>query len=108
MALDNANVVDAVGVENGTGFLVLTIADSWDWVNEREHLGALQAKLNAYLNFIESGEVWESCPESAERQIVIDVVTRFPLPPSGKDLLQRASEVSADLRVQIRHRHHPD
>jgi hypothetical protein len=85
MALDKPDIVDAVGIENDTGFAVLTIADYWDWDDEREHLLALQAKLNAYFRFIASGQIWKSYPDAARRQIVIDVVARFPTPPAGTD-----------------------
>lgn len=108
MAIDNPNTIDAIGVEKATNSVVLTIADSWDWENEQSHLEALQAKLNAYLNFIESGEIWESYPDSANRSVRIDVVSRFPLSTKGRDLVEHASRVGAELHVEIRHRHHPE
>jgi|ERR1035441_5998342 hypothetical protein len=107
MALERPETVDAVGVENDSEFAVLTIADAWDWQDEQKHLLALQAKLNSYFSFIESGQLWESYPEAAGRQLVIDVVGKFPLPQVGIDLLERASDVCADLSVKIRYRHYP-
>ena len=104
MAIENANTVDAVGIERGSEFAVLTIADGLDWQDERKHLLALQAKLNAYFNFIESGQIWESYPEASGRQLVIDVISRFPLPELGIDLLKRASEACSNLGVRIRYR----
>jgi hypothetical protein len=107
MALDRPEIVDAVGIENDTGFVVLTIADQWDWEDEREHLLALQAKLNAYFNFIESGQIWKNYPEAAGRRLVIDVVGRFAIPQIGNDLLNRASDACANLGVFIRTRRYP-
>lgn len=106
MALERTDVVDAIGIEEATGAAVLTIADAWDWTNDREHLLALQAKLNRYFDFIESGEIWKTYPEAADRDLVIEVVGRFPISPAGRELLRRASEACADLGVQIRDRHH--
>lgn len=106
MALDKPDEVDALGIENGTGFAVLTIADAWDWKDERAHLMALQAKLNAYLNFIESGQIWESYPDAEGKQVVIDVIGRFPVPQSGIDFFRRAADVTAELKIRIRHRHY--
>lgn len=106
MALENPNVVDAAGIENGSGLLVLTIADSWDWEDERKHLSSLQEKLNAYFNFIETGEIWESYPDSAGHPIVIDVVGKFEMPQAGIDLLERAAVFAAELGVTIRKRHY--
>ena len=77
MAIEKADVVDAVGIERATGDVVLTIADSLDWdSSETEHLQMLQEKLNAYLRFIESGELHESYPDAAGRRPVISLVGR--------------------------------
>ncbi|EEF59771.1 SMI1/KNR4 family protein [Pedosphaera parvula] len=107
MALENTETVDAVGIENNSDFAVLTIADEWDWQVERTHLLALQAKLNAYFRFVESGQILESYPEAAGRQLVIDVIGKFPLPQSGIDLLTHASDACAGLGIRIRYRHYP-
>jgi len=107
MALDKTDVVDFVGIEKGSEFAALTIADSWDWRDERTHLLALQAKLNAYFKFIESGQIWESYPEAVGRQLVIDVIGRFPLPQIGIDLLKNASDTCKVLGVRIRYSHYP-
>ena len=107
MALDKPDVVDAAGVEKDTGYAVLTIADSWDWADEHKHLLALQAKLNAYFNFVESGQIWESYPDAVGRQVVIDVIGKFPISEAGLNLLKRATEACKDLRIQIRNRCYP-
>lgn len=107
MAIDNPDQVDAVGIETNSDFAVLTILDSWDWQDERKHLLALQAKLNAYFSFVESGQLWESYPDAAGRQVIIDVISKSPLPQVGIDLLHRASETCAVLDVKIRYRHLP-
>jgi hypothetical protein len=104
MALEEPNKVDAIGIENDTGSIVLTIADAWDWQDEQKHLRALQAKLNAYINFVESGQIWEAYPDSKERQLVIDIIARFPLSQAGADLLERVSIACADFQVKVRSR----
>lgn len=106
MALDKPEVVDAIGIEDATGFVVLTIADSWDWEDEGQHLLALQAKLNSYFEFIESGQVSESYPGASGRDLVIELVSRFPLPEAAQELVRRASEACSDLGVRIRTRHY--
>ena len=77
MAIEKKDVVDAVGVEKTTGDIVLTIADYLDWESsEARHLQMLQEKLNAYLRFIESGELLEFYPDAAGRRPVISLVGR--------------------------------
>lgn len=104
MSLDNTNAVDAIGTEIETGNVVLTIADSWDWDNEEQHLQALEDKTDAYLAFIESGEIVEAYPAAQGKTVVIDVVTRYPIPPKGMDFLKRASAAASELGVIIRNR----
>src|ERR1700681_2135590 len=69
MSLDNLEVVDAVGTEKDGGTIVLTIFDAWDWDDRREHLLALQAKLNSYFAFVESGQIYEAYPSAAGRTL---------------------------------------
>jgi len=77
MAIEKSNIVDAVGIEKTTGDVVLTIADYLDWeTSEAQHLELLQEKLNAYLRFIESGELLESYPAAAGHRPVISLVGR--------------------------------
>jgi hypothetical protein len=63
---------------------------------------ALQAKLNAYFEFIESGQIWHSYPAAQGKQLVIDLVTRFPLPPMAQEFLRIASQTALQLKVLVR------
>jgi len=107
MSLDQPQTVDAVGIDKESGAVILTIADSWDWQDERPHLLALQAKLNAYFSFIESGQLSESHPNAPGRPLIIEVVSRFALPTSALDVMQRASLACRELGISIRGRHQP-
>jgi len=107
MSLDNPEIVDAVGIESASDFVALTITDSWDWKDEAGHLLALQTKLNAYFRFVESGQIWEAYPDAAGRQIVIDIIGKYPFPASEVELLKRASAACASLEIRIRYRFIP-
>ncbi|MCQ0034719.1 hypothetical protein GAS18_11300 [Burkholderia glumae] len=48
-------------------------------------------KLNAYLRFIESGEVAKKFPEAKGRNVVINVVGQFPLSEKAKLLFEKAT-----------------
>ena len=102
MSLEKSTTVDAVGIENGTGWTVLTIADAWDWAHEHDHLHALQDKLNTYFEFVETGQVWDLYPASRGRQLVIDVVSRFPPPESATEFFRKAASVAAELNILLR------
>lgn len=108
MGLENAAIVDAMGSETSTGFVVLTIVDSWDWNDERAYLLALQAKLNSYLDFIEEGQMVESFPDAAGRKIVIELVARYEFPAIGLAFLEKARDFVAELQIEIRFRVFPE
>lgn len=94
MSIFNPFTVDAIGTEEETGTVVLSIIDSWDWTNEQAHLEALQAKINAYFDFIESGQLLDAYPAANNRPLRIDVATKYQLADSGIDLLHRAMKAA--------------
>jgi hypothetical protein len=71
MTISQPRIVDWLGIENVTGFVSLTIVDDLDWGDEQSHLLLLQAKLNTYLAFIESGEVFERLATEVGHQVPI-------------------------------------
>jgi hypothetical protein len=107
MGLENPAVVDAIGLEPATGFVVLAIADTLDWTDEIAHLVALQAKLNAYFAFVETGEINGAYPDAVGRPLRIDILGRHPFPEHRRDFLEQAAIVAARIQVSIRHRLDP-
>jgi hypothetical protein len=78
MSIEQTNVVDIVAVDPKTGDLVLTITDHLEWpIDSADHLFLLQEKLNAYLRFIESGEVFESHPKAAGHNVLISLALKY-------------------------------
>lgn len=108
MSVEEVDTVDAIGVEIESGKVVLTIADSLSWKDEARHELALQAKLNTYLSFIESGEILTSYPNAIGRQSVIDVVMRVEPSPRGRRFLSRVREVIEGVGIEFRTRVRPD
>ena len=72
MAVDDPDTIDFISVD-GRGRLVLTISDHMEWDQDREHLLALQEKINRYLSFIESGQLKAQRPQDVSRHVVIRV-----------------------------------
>jgi hypothetical protein len=104
MSLDKLEVVDAVGTEKDSGTIVLTLFDAWDWDNQRQHLLALQTKLNSYLGFVESGQIYKDYPEAAGKTLRIDVISRYPVPDAALTFLEEAAAVASQLSITITHR----
>lgn len=83
MSVDQKGIIDVLTRSRETGGVTLTISDHLDWAEPREHLALLQAKIDAYLRFIASGQVWARCPDAVGKEIIILVAFRCP-PPEGE------------------------
>ena len=108
MTVDNERVIDIVSV-TPQGEIHLTIADHLEWDEKHEHALILQKKLNAYLAYIESGEILERYPDAKQRPILIDVALLYEPDAFGREFLHRAQEViaAAGFRFKVRVRPTP-
>jgi hypothetical protein len=104
MSVEQADVIDFVTTEKESGDVRLIISDHLPWEgNEREHMFLLQEKLNAYLGFIEGGQIFEAHPDYRGRGIVIDIVAKYPPTAGAEEFLQFVRETveGAGFRLQI-------
>ena len=110
MSIRKTNVVDWLGLEKGTNDLLLTVVDDEDWANEREHLELLQEKLNSYLAFIESGEVYERFASevdrtvSTESPVKVSILAKYPVPPRAHDFLKHAQDMFETAGFALAHK----
>ncbi len=91
MSVDNSQVVDAIGTEKDDTVVTLTITDHLEWGNV-EHLLKLQNKLNKYLAFIESGEIYDAYPSAKGKKIQISVVCKYDPDNEGFALLEQCKK----------------
>ena len=73
MSVVETNKIDIIGIDKQTGQVVLTITDHLDWNSDNDHLLMLQEKINFYLSFIESGEIFQIYSHARNRQALIKV-----------------------------------
>ena len=79
MAVEDTDVVDFVSTHPGGDSVQLTITDHLDWSNGEAHARVLQKKIYRYLDFVESGELYEQYANArAVRTIVICVRAKYP------------------------------
>ena len=91
MSIDQTDVVDFVSIDPVSGRTFLTISDHLDWdENEGEHLLMLQEKLNAYLRFIENGEMEEGFPQTRGRHVTIHISAKYPMSKEAKKFFRLA------------------
>ena len=80
MGIDNPSVIDAISTAKDGSRIQLTIFDGDDWSNEGAHLLALQAKLNCYFDFLQSGQLFEDYPAARTTPVIIKVISAFLRP----------------------------
>ncbi len=76
MTVSESDRVDIVAQRDAEVRLV--IADHLDWTDELEHFRLLQEKLNTYIKFFESGQLYQSHPESCGKSAAIHIAFRYP------------------------------
>jgi hypothetical protein len=105
MSIEDIHKIDIATIDHASGDLWLTITDHLPWLeHDGSHLEHLQSKLNAYLAFIESGELLEKIPSSHGRKIVINLVAKFPPSEGANRFLELASRAieKVGCRLQLR------
>jgi hypothetical protein len=100
MTVENTSIVDAVGTDVETGEVRLSIFDHLPW--DTAHLSLLQDKINLYLGFIESGEIYVAYPSAKGRPLVIDVFTKFRPNGDAEVFLKQAEAVTANYGASLR------
>jgi hypothetical protein len=82
MSVIDLDVVDMIATKPGNDEVRLVIADQLTWDDPGAHRLALQEKINAYIAFIESDQIWssgqEALPENPRFIITISHSHRHP------------------------------
>ena len=107
MTIEEVDKIDrlAFNRENGDVFLIISDHLAWD-ENEGEHLLALQAKLNTYLEFVESGQLYAKYPRAIGKKIIFYVVGKFPLSDEASKLYRLAGKAIQDYGYSLQFVHH--
>ncbi len=102
MSVEQKDLVDFVSIVNETGAVRLTVSDHLKWDKDSPgHLVILQDKLNSYLRFIESGEIFQAYPEAKGRRIIIDVVCKYPPGEKEAEFVAYSSNLAREAGVEL-------
>jgi hypothetical protein len=101
MSIEQTLQIDAVSIDYAGGDCTLTIVDHLEW--DDPHLALLQEKVNRYLQFVESGEVYVLYPGATACDFKIKVSAIYAPTPAATKFLQQVEEVleSAGFRWAI-------
>lgn len=77
MSIRELDKIDFVSFNDHSNEVTLVISDEMDWESETEHLLLMQDKMNLYLSYIESGQVYEAYPETKGKKFVIHIYAKY-------------------------------
>ena len=89
MSVEDPKTIDIVSVGSAPNTALLIVSDHLEWTESLEHELALQEKLNAYLRFVESGELYDRFPKATGNRIEFRVVFLHEPDEKGKAFLGR-------------------
>ena len=103
LSVEESDVIDIISIDRQTGHAILTISDHLDWSDSIQHQTILQTKLNAYLAFVESGQILENYPDAAGRSIVFKIVLKFKPNRGGREFLSKAQRIIESAGFTLRY-----
>lgn len=103
MSIQDADTLDSIGIDVARGEVVLTIDDPLDWTDPQAHVLALQAKFNAYMNFIRAGRIAVQMPEADGLRPHIAVYLQHEPPARERDILESLGRFAAARKVGFSH-----
>jgi hypothetical protein len=88
MSVDQKRIIDFISLNKKGDLVTLTVSDHLEWLQDNEHMLILQNKLNDYLMFVESGEIYKKYPQYKGLKIRIDVACKYPPVGDGIKFLE--------------------
>lgn len=104
MSIEQKNVVDFISFDKNNNKVILTISDHLPWDDEYMHLSLLQDKINAYIGFIERGEIFKKYPEYKNKTIVISICFKYDITNTCIDFLEKVRNLLHTINVKLEFR----
>lgn len=73
MSILDKDSIDMINIEKDKCILIIT--DHLEWSND--HLNSLQHKINLYLHYIESEQIYVNTPDAVGKEIMIKLICKF-------------------------------
>ncbi|MEO0639419.1 MAG: DUF6572 domain-containing protein [Bacteroidota bacterium] len=102
MSIVQTNVIDAIGIDEQSNYVILTISDHLAWDDTESHLQLLQEKLNSYISFYESGEIFHTYPLAIDKDLVIQIIGKYRLNSEGLSFFNQAKRIVSEAKIELR------
>lgn len=101
MSVERSDVVDGLGISQLDGKVVLTISDHLQWDDPKKHFELLEDKIEAYLAFVKSGQLYETLSAAQGREIRIELVFEHALNGAAATFLAAAKNQLEAVGVEF-------
>jgi hypothetical protein len=103
MSVDETDKIDILVTDEEKTYVLLVITDHLDWeeFDEGYHLELLQDKINAYLSFVESGELLKIRPDLKGLPVTIQVDAKYPASRKAVEFYRIAGPIVAKAGVSL-------
>jgi hypothetical protein len=107
MTIEQQGVVDFISMSKDKKIVTLTISDHLTWTEELEHMFLLQEKINKYLAFIESGEIYTAYKKAKGKKIEIEIYAKYDLTEKAKQFIDEIRNVLENAGYLFEWRYSP-
>ena len=107
MAIDDANIVDGIGIDKKREAICLLLTDHLPWTGdentlcEYDHLILLQDKINAYLSYLESKQYENQYPSTVFNMAVIQIHFKYDITDHCEAFLNRVQNQIGQYGIKI-------
>ncbi|GAA0682119.1 hypothetical protein ISN75_19875 [Dyella marensis] len=101
MTIEDDRVVDSLGISKLDRKVVLLISDHLDWEDEEGHVRLFERKISCYLDFIRSGQIFESLPGAVGFPVRIELVQQYKPSESALRILNAAKQQLGEMRYEF-------
>jgi hypothetical protein len=103
MSVDQPDKIDLFITDTDKTHVLLVITDHLDWeeFDEGFHLELLQDKLNAYLHFIEDGDLVRTRPDLKGLPITIRIDAKYPPSNEATNFYRQAGPLVAEAGASL-------
>jgi hypothetical protein len=101
MPVNDKKVIDFISIDTSKK-IALTISDHLKWDSKEDHLLILQDKINAYLEVIENGQIYEIYPDAKNRKFIIQVAMKYRPNKKAREFLESVKGFLEDNNYEFK------
>ncbi|HHB13236.1 MAG TPA: hypothetical protein ENK62_08565 [Chromatiales bacterium] len=111
VTVEERGKIDIVALPSARREVILLVADHLPWPEDEqgklEHVYLLQEKLNDYVRYVESGDLWRDFPRAKGRTVVFLVGHKHEIPEDVRWVIVEMQRVLEGIGIELRMQRKP-